>query len=323
VNAAATIGRDELEREHASVISAPLISVLLPVYNAARYVDRAVQSILYQTERDFELIVVDDGSTDSSLDILKRHAARDPRVRLLSRANRGLVATLNEMLALARGGYVARMDADDIALPQRFARERAALDADPSLVAVGCSVYFIDPSDRRLMKCELPADHQGIVDWVMAIERGNGMSHPAMMMRADAVARIGGYREAFFPAEDADLVLRLAEIGHVANLAEPLLSYRLHPQSIGHLHAKRQRDAHFRCVAEAAARRGLTAPDESLRVPTVEPDVTEAERQVRWAWWAIGSGNLDSARSLALGALRCAPFSRAGWLALACAIRGY
>ena len=168
-----------------------------------------------------------------------------------------------------------------------------------------------------------PVGHGAIVDWVMAVERGNGMSHPALMMRADAVAKIGGYRAEFWPAEDADLVLRLAEVGRVDNLAEPLLSYRLHPESIGQLHSKRQRDAHFRCVAEAAARRGLPAPDESLRVAAPASDGDEADRQIRWAWWAIGSGNLRSARSLALDAVLRAPLRRASWRTMACAIRGH
>ena len=323
MSSSSSSGLDELDTEHAGLSSAPLISVLLPVFNGERYVARAVQSILDQTDRDFELIVIDDGSTDGSLDILRHSAGQDARIRLVSRENRGLVSTLNEMLAMARGPLLARMDADDIAFPHRFARERAALEADPSLVAVGCSVYFIDPSDRRLMTCELPTDHQAIVDWVMAIERGNSMSHPAMMMRADAVAKIGGYREALWPAEDADLVLRLAEVGRLANLAEPLLSYRLHPNSIGQIYSARQRDALYRCVAEAAERRGLTAPDESLRVVVAEVGVTDAERSARWAWWAIGSGNIGSARSLALEAVLRAPFSRASWLVMACAIRGH
>ena len=301
----------------------PLISVLLPVYNGARYLERAVQSILDQTERDFELLVIDDGSTDGSLVILQRFASQDARVRLVARENRGCVATLNEMIATARGTFLARMDQDDIAEPRRFERESQALASDASLVAVGCSVYFIDPLDRRLMTCELPVDHQAIVDWVMAIERGNGMSHPAMMIRADAMAKIGGYREALWLAEDADLVLRLAEVGRLANLAEPLLSYRLHPQSVSQLHAARQRDAHYRCVVEAAERRGLPPPDESLRVVVAEAGPSDAERTTRWAWWALGSGNVGSARSLALDAVRQAPFSRASWRVMACAIRGH
>lgn len=303
--------------------SGSLISVLMPVYNAVRYVEAAVGSILAQTERDFELIVVDDGSTDGSLAILKRFADRDIRVRLVSRENRGLVVTLNEMLSLARGRFLARMDADDIADPRRFERELHALEVDRSLVAVGCSVHFIDPAARRLMTFAYPVGHDAIVDWTMAIERGNGMSHPALMMRADAVRQVGGYRAEFWPAEDADLVLRLAEIGRVDNLVQPLLSYRLHPESIGQVHSKRQRDAHYRSVAEAALRLGRPAPDERLRVAAHASEGDEVDRQVRWAWWAIGSGNLRSARSLALDALLRAPLRRASWQVMACAIRGH
>ena len=301
----------------------PRISVLMPVFNGEHYVGRAIQSILEQSERDVELIVVDDGSTDGTLAILRQHAARDGRIRVVSRGNLGVVATRNEILALARGEFLACMDADDIAEPRRFERELQALIADPKMVAVGCSVHFIDPSDRRLMTFAYPAGHDAIVDWIMAIERGIGISHPSMMMRAAAVSRIGGYREEFFPAEDADLVLRLAEIGRVDNLAEPLLSYRLHSQSIGRLYSERQRDAHFRCVADAAARRGLAAPDEGLRVAKVQATAGDVEWRRRWAWWAIGSGNLRSARSLALEVVVRAPLSRSSWLVMACALRGY
>src|SRR6476661_6105481 len=126
----------------------PPVSVLMPVYNAGRYVAEAVESILGQTYADFEFLIVDDGSTDRSRAILERYAARDPRIRLVSRPNTGYAAALNELLGLARGELVARMDADDVALPERLLRQVNYLRAHPEVVCVGTAVHLIDGGGR-------------------------------------------------------------------------------------------------------------------------------------------------------------------------------
>jgi hypothetical protein len=147
-----------------------------------------------------------------------------------------------------------------------------------------------------------------------------------MMFKARAFELAGAYREEFWPAEDADLVLRIAEHGKLANIALPLLSYRVHGDSIGHRQAARQRDALFRAAAAAADRRGLAPLPDSLReLPRDQKDRIEAavSRDVKWAWWALNSGNVGTARALALRAVWNAPFTRAAWLVLACAIRGH
>ena len=305
-------------RKCATTPSRAPISVLMPVFNGAPYLERALRSILDQTERDFELIVIDDGSTDGSLAILRRFAAGDARVRLVSRANRGLVATLNEMLALARAPFLARMDADDIAEPLRFERELQALAADPSLVAVGCSVHFIDPADRRLMTFAYPSAtrRSSTGSWRSS---GNGMSHPALMMRAEAVAALGGYRAEFWPR--GPIYCFAWPRSAASTPCEPLLSYRLHPQSIGQLNVARQRDAHFRCVARRRAARlaaaGRDAACRQARSRWTMPSATSAG-----PWWR-------SAAATALGALARArrvaarPWRRASWHVMACAIRGH
>ena len=118
----------------------PLISVCMPVYNAERYAVAAIESILGQTLGDFEFLILDDGSTDSSLEILRRYAGLDPRIRVTSRPNRGVAASLNELVNQSRGEFLARMDADDIAVPERFARQVEYLRAAPSASwwAAGC-----------------------------------------------------------------------------------------------------------------------------------------------------------------------------------------
>ena len=118
------------------------------MYNVARYVRAAVSSIISQTFTDFELIIIDDGSTDGSLTILKEMAAGDARIRLISRANTGYVVALNEGLALARGEFIARMDADDISLPARFDKQVAYLRHNPDCVLLGSSVMHMDADVR-------------------------------------------------------------------------------------------------------------------------------------------------------------------------------
>ena len=142
------------------------VSVLLPLYNGEAYIREAVESVLAQTRRDFELLILDDGSRDGSLAIVQEIARRDPRVRLISRENRGLTETLNELLAAARGEFVARMDADDVCLPDRFERQVAFLDAHPEVVCVGGDPVMIDERGRLLTALEQGPTHRGAVQAV-------------------------------------------------------------------------------------------------------------------------------------------------------------
>lgn len=304
----------------------PSISVLLPVFNGERFIAEAVQSILSQSFADFELLIIDDGSTDGTLAIIRSLAAADPRIKYRSRANRGLVVTLNELLSMAGSPYLARMDADDIADPRRFEVQLQELEKDSALLAVGSDVHFIDSRGRMLMTVPMPHSHEEIDACTMEFVHGCGMCHPSMMFRAAAFELAGTYREEYWPAEDADLVLRIAEKGRLANLPQPLLCYRAHEGSIGHTRSARQRDALFRAAADAARRRGCALPDESLRVlPSATRDSIEtpAARDTKWAWWALNNGNIRTARSLALRAVLNGPLKRDTWRVLACSIRGH
>jgi glycosyltransferase involved in cell wall biosynthesis len=302
------------------------VSVLLPVYNGGPFLRGAIASILAQTMADLELLIVDDGSTDASPETISQLAAADRRIRFWSRPNKGLVHTLNELLDHAKSPFIARMDADDLAAPDRFERQLRELENDEQLLAVGSDVYSIDSKGRRLMTIVMPRSHQEIEAYTLSVVHGCGMCHPSMMFKARAFALAGRYREEFWPAEDADLVLRIAEHGKLANIPLPLLSYRVHGDSIGHRQAARQRDALFRAAAGAAERRGLAPLPDSLReLPGDQQDRIEApvSRDVKWAWWALNSGNVSTARALAFRAVWNGPFTRAAWLVLACAIRGH
>ena len=306
--------------------STPRISVLMPVYNADRYVESAMSSILTQTFRDFELLILDDGSTDNSLRIIRTIAERDSRVNVISRENKGLVDTLNELLGRARGSLIARMDADDVSASVRFERQVQALESDAALLVVGSDLRSIDDCGRYLMPTVMPHTHEEIDAFTMGVDQGCGMCHPSMMFRASAFELAGKYRKEYWPAEDADLVLRIAEHGRLMNIAEPLLSYRVHGGSIGHTQAERQRNALWRAAAAAAARRGIPPPRAELgelKAGQESEMATHASRDVKWAWWALGSGEVATARSLAIRAVLKGPLHIQAWRVLACAIRGH
>jgi glycosyltransferase involved in cell wall biosynthesis len=299
--------------------STPPISVLMPVYNEERYVAEAVESVLAQTFADFEFIIIDDGSRDRSLAILEGFAARDPRIRLVSRPNTGIVKALNQGLAMATGELVARMDADDVAMPERLARQRDYLADHPECVMVGSRVLVIDPSGLPLTVMSDVLTHEQIVDGFLA-DRGQLVYHPSVMYRRRVVLDIGAYRDIFDEAEDLDLFLRLAEVGRVVNLEEPLLKYREHLAKSSRAKVVRLKENIRRILEDAHRRRGLEfkAPSDPREVkPFLKAEVFRT-----WGWWALTSGNVASARKHAMGCLARTPFDLASWKLLYCAIRG-
>lgn len=222
-----------------TVPAAPLVSVLLPVRNGEPYFALALDSILAQQGVDFEVVVVDDGSSDGTAARLA--ACRDPRLRVLRREGGGLVAALNAALAAARGTYVARMDADDIALPGRLARQAALLDARPEVVMVHGSVDVIDQHGRRIGEVLAhegsAAERRAELLW----ERdGFPIIHPSVMLRRTALAALGDYRDSPC-AEDHELWLRLLDCGGAfAACADKVLLYRQHPGGISRQRAVEQ-----------------------------------------------------------------------------------
>jgi hypothetical protein len=240
------------------VAAAPLVSVLLPVWNGERFLGAAIDSIIAQTFAAFELIVIDDGSTDGSLAIARRAAARDPRITVLARSHQGLTGALNAGIAAARGSHLARMDADDRAAPTRLARQVAHVDAHPDCVAVGSAVDVVDADDRRLGVSRFPRSHTGIIEALVGGR--SGFAHSAVLMRREPVVAVGGYRADAFPSEDLDLWLRLRHRGTFANIDEPLLRYRRHPSAVGVRERGRQLAATRALVARARAVEGQRAP---------------------------------------------------------------
>jgi glycosyltransferase involved in cell wall biosynthesis len=237
----------------------PQVTVVMAVYNAAAFLQEAVASILSQTYHDFELIAVDDSSSDISLSILE--GFEDPRIRIIRhQTNMGAAIARNDALAVAQGEFIAIMDADDICVPTRLERQVAFLEANPQLGIVGCGVYDnINDQGESLHTSHLPRQNEAIQQ---AILEQWCFLHSSLMFRTALYETIGGYRKEFEPAEDHDFVLRLLEHTEAQNLEEPLVSYRFNVNGLsvlGHEYAKE-----LRKVAIRLARKRRTGQAENL-----------------------------------------------------------
>ena len=247
----------------------PMISVVMSVYNGERFLREAVESILHQSFRSFEFIIVDDGSTDSSPRILEEYARRDPRVRVLRQANRGLVESLNRGIREAQGKYIARMDADDVALPSRLEAQVEFMEHYPDVAVLGGAVEFIDAEGNSLRTSYYPTGDEEIQ---AALLHECPIQHPAVLMRREPVLAAGGYRRAVTDAEDYDLWMRLGERMRLANLPEVVLRYRLHGDQIS-LKKRRRQTLGFLAAQAAARSRRNGSPDPLNAVQEITPAV--------------------------------------------------
>ncbi|MBS1302740.1 glycosyltransferase family A protein [Loktanella sp. SALINAS62] len=227
----------------------PLVSIIIPVYDAECFLAPAIASILAQTHRNLEIIIINDGSTDNSSSVLRRFEALDDRIRLIERNNLGLIDTLNEGIGLARGDFVARMDADDISYPDRIAAQLQAFDADPSLAMCGCNFDTII-SGQRLAEPHVPeftdSHNLRVLSRFCTILR-----HPSVMFRRSRIPDDLFHFDASYPcAEDFDIFRRIASRCTVAQLPQPLLAYRLHPGSVSETRFDMMARSHMRIVEE-------------------------------------------------------------------------
>jgi GT2 family glycosyltransferase len=231
----------------------------MPVYNAEAYLAEAVESILGQNYRDFELILLDDGCTDGSTAIMGHYARMDSRVRMIRAPHAGLVAALNEGLACAQGRFIARMDADDLALPDRFSAQVEALRTRPHLAVVGSHVEEIDQNGRRMGLYIAPVGDRAVA---RVAEQSSPVAHPAVMIRRTVLEALGGYRPEFDSAQDYDLWLRILDAGfEIDNLPRVLLRYRSHSASVSSTRRASQRVCALMARAASRMRRdGMPDP---------------------------------------------------------------
>jgi glycosyltransferase involved in cell wall biosynthesis len=266
-------------------MATPMISVVMSVFNGERFLRDAVESILQQTLREFEFIIIDDGSSDHSASILDSYQSDDARVKVYHHEHSGLIASLNEGCRLAQSKYIARMDADDIASNDRLKRQLDFMDAHPEIAVVGGAVEWIDATGSSLGTHRYPAEDRQIKATLL---EGSALWHPTVMLRREAFVLVGGYRSIVVDAEDYDLWLRIADRFQLANLEDVILKYRLHPSQVSMRKTAQQTLGLLAAQVAALSRRnGLPDPLNSVEKITSEAlaamGVTKARQQNRLA----------------------------------------
>lgn len=224
----------------------------MSVFNGERYLSEAIQSILEQTFDDFELIIIDDGSVDGTAALLEEFRLKDSRIQVLKQENRGLVDSLNRGCFIAKGKYIARMDADDVAISERFSLQVEFMEENPGVGAVGGNVEFINAKGERLgFTSDFPRRNEEIQEILL---QTCVIWHPTAFIRRQVFVDSGGYRKVK-DAEDYDLWLRFSERSELANLPAVLLRYRFHKSQISTRNRGRQLVAAVAAQASALARR--------------------------------------------------------------------
>lgn len=298
----------------------PAVSIVIGAYNAHRYLAETLDSLLRQTMADFELIVVDDESEDSTPDILEQYKKKDPRVRPMRIKHGGIVDAANAGLQAAQSEIIARADADDLHHPDRLRKQLDYLNAHPEIVALGSRMTMIEPygspirdSDHKLVHEEIEAELLKADGWALP--------QPAAMLRKSVAMKVGAYRHDYPWSEDLDLFLRMAEVGRLANLPDLLVKYRIHPNSTNWKKREIQQNNKPLLIKEAYERRGKQPPANlKFNDPWVGPS---AKLFNQWVWCALKDHNVRGARAHAWSALKLAPFCMKSWRAAYCAVRGH
>ena len=297
----------------------------MSVFNGQAFLHDAVESILAQTLTDFEFIIIDDGSTDKTTEILSDYAKRDNRLRVITQENRGRAESLNRGIELARAPLIARMDADDISLSQRLKEQVDFLKDHPEVGLLGGAYQRIDAGGRARGIARFPSSDSEIRTVMLQY---NPICHPAVIMKKDVALASGGYRKQLLDADDYDLWLRMAERTQLANLDQVVLQYRIHALQVSTRNATHQSLCVMLASRTAALRRTghpdpLSGAEEltpqlldSLRAPVAEIEAAPAD--VQWYWIdALRHNDPDLALRLIEGQLRLPTSKRASPLKLA------
>jgi hypothetical protein len=233
-------------------MGSPIVSVVMSVFNGQAFLSEAIESILSQSFRDFEFVIVDDGSTDATAKIISAYASRDGRMRIFRHENKGRAESLNVGISLAQARYIARMDADDIALPERLQMQVDFMELHPEVGLLGGAVELINTQGQILRIVRPPLEDTELRSLLLS---NNPMFHPAVVMRKEVALACGGYRKALLDADDYDLWLRMSERSRLANLAKPILRYRIHSDQVSVRNLRHQRLCVLAASAAASLRR--------------------------------------------------------------------
>jgi len=207
----------------------PLVSVVMPVYNAEPYLKEAIDSILEQTYENFELLAINDGSKDNSGKIIDNYAKNDPRVKAVHQENTGIVTVLNRGIEMAKGEFIARMDSDDVSFPRRFEQQLAVFAKDPNVVLVAGGFEVIDEDGEFLYREVLPAHDRDLKRRMLL---RNPLAHGSVMFRKSVIDAVGPYTDEFGPTEDFELWSRIGTAGKFVALEATIFRWRVNSAGI-------------------------------------------------------------------------------------------
>lgn len=231
----------------------------MSVYNGARWLNEAISSVLNQTFTNFEFIIVNDGSTDQSIEIVKHYQQLDSRIVLINKSNTGLADSLNCGLKKARSTWIARIDADDLCETQRLKKQYALARSNPKLVLIGSNLIEINDEGCPGQVFYYPSEHKKLQKHLLLGK--NFFAHSTAFYRTQSVLGIGGYRTRFKRAQDHDLWLRLLDIGLFASVEEPLIRLRIHPNQISHDESGKRQSLDARIARISYWLRKVGSPD--------------------------------------------------------------
>jgi glycosyltransferase involved in cell wall biosynthesis len=239
----------------------------MPVYNCAKYLREAVESILNQTFHEFEFIIVNDGSIDESLEILKEYANKDSRIKIVNQPNSGIVVALNRGVTEASGEWIFRLDADDVAMPERLSKQLNFVQDNDGVVLVGSGCIEVDKNGIAIKKHIYPQGHN---DLIRHLENGKAFfPHSSAFFNKECIMKLGGYNRKFTGAEDLDMWLRIGETAPIACLQIPAVKLRKHPQMISNINQGRLQQVVGLCARICHFRRkaGLSDPSQMGQEP--------------------------------------------------------
>ena len=293
-------------------LQTPAFSVLMPMRDAASFLRIAIESVQNQTFKNWELLIADNGSRDHSVKIAEDCARKDSRIRILNCSGSSLSNVRNRLLSESRADFVAWLDSDDVAEPQRLEQQKGYLEQNPDCVIVGTDVIVIDPDGDIIRYEAVQYDHDEILNQLMSLQ-SKGIFFPASAGRRQAILDVGGLNTKFRCAEDIDLFLRLAEKGRLANLPIALTRYRWRTDNLSWSESDDCNLGFRLAVQDARTRKGLDG------IPLTPADIGRSHTMTKsgiyyvWAKAALQAGQSGTARKYAAKSIWGEPLSGQSW----------